>query len=83
MRGRGHHPGEGLGLQAACPSPRGRGWRSALCWLWVPVRFWSRLFLGRGRGSVLLPSCMFRSAALQYRINARKGAQKASLAPPK
>ena len=39
-------------------------------------------FWAGGGGSVLLSSCMFCSAALQYRINARKGARKASLAPP-
>lgn len=52
------------------------------CGFWFCRAGFGCFWAGGGASVLITLSCMFRSAALQYRINARKGARKASFAPP-
>ena len=52
------------------------------CGFWFCCSGFGCFWAGGGASVLITLSCMFCSAALQYRINARKGARKASFAPP-
>ena len=73
MRGGGRYPSMGLGPQATCSSPRGCWWRNALCWVWISVLFWNRLFLGRGRGVCADFSCLVCFVLLLFNIVSMPG----------
>lgn len=77
-------PARGRVRSPAAPLPEAAGGENSLCWVRVLVLlFWMRLFLGQGRGVCAdTLSCTFCSAALQYRINARKGGVRSLFGPP-